>query len=167
MTTLVRAGILAGTLMTAGCGLGDGECLVESRALELSGQTADGPVIVNGFLELSETRGSENGAFVIWHFRVVPSSGNVTAVLLRRGTPGAPGRELYRFPLVNGVPASGVITQVFARTPYDGVMPFPDFWDLVQREPVSFFAEVDGGARLLSVGPLVRTGSSDWQEACS
>ena len=164
---LFLAGGVAIALGAAGCGLGDGECLVESRTLELGAQTADGPLTGSGFLELSETRGAENAAFVIWHLRAAPFTGTGTAVTLRRGTPEALGRELYRFPVVNAVPASGVITQVFVRTPYAGDVPFSDLWEIVQREPVTFFAELDGVVQTLRVGPLLRTGSSDWQEVCS
>lgn len=59
------------------------------------------------------------------------------------------------------------MTQVFVRTAYAGEVPFAELWDLVQRDAVSFHAELDGDGRPQRVGPLVRTGSSDWQEACS
>ena len=163
-----HAGVIAAALgvATAGCGLRDGECLVESRTLELGAQTSNGSLTGNGFLELSETRGAENGAFVIWPLRAAPFAGTATAVSLRRGPPETPGRVLYRFPLVDAVAASGVITQVFVRTPYAGEVPFAELWELVQREPVSLHAEIDG-VRTLRVGPLLRTGFSDWQEVCS
>jgi hypothetical protein len=120
-----------------------------------------------GFLELSETRGADNGAFVLWHLRAAPFTGRATVVSLRLGPPEAPGRLLYQFPLVNSVPDSGVLTQVFVRTAYAGEVPFAELWDLVQREPVSFHAVLDDGVRPLRVGPLLRTGSRDWQEVCS
>lgn len=68
---------------------------------------------------------------------------------------------------MNSVPESGVITQVFVRTAYAGEVPFAEIWELVERQPVSFEVVFDGDVRPLVVGPLIRTGSSDWQEACS
>ena len=154
--------------LAAGCDrAGLVRCEVESRALEYRAETGSDSRTGNGFLELSETRGAENRAFVIWHLRATPFVGRATSVSLRQGPPEAPGRVLYRFPLVNPVPESGVLTQVFVRTPYAGEVPFAELWELVQREAVSFHAELDGEVRPLRVGPLVRTGFSDWQEACS
>jgi hypothetical protein len=150
----------------AGCGVG-GRCLVESRASEYRAETSSGSRVGNGALQLSETRGAENGAFVLWQLRVAPFAGRATSVSLRQGTPEAPGRLLYRFPLVNSVPESGVLTQVFVRTAYSGDVPFAEMWELIQREPVSFEATFDGDVRPLRVGPLLRTESSDWQDVCS
>jgi hypothetical protein len=69
--------------------------------------------------------------------------------------------------VVNSVPESGVITQVFVRTAYAGEVPFAELWDLVQREAVSFEVVFEGDVRTLRVGPLLRTGFSDWQEVCT
>jgi hypothetical protein len=169
MATSVRTLCVAAALAIAapGCDGGLVRCEVESRALEYRAETRSDSLTGNGFLELSETRGAENRAFVIWHLRASPFGGRARTVSLRQGPPEAPGRLLYQFPLLNSVPESGVLTQVFVRTPYAGEVPFAELWDLVQRDAVSFHAELDGDARPLRVGPLVRTGSSDWQDACS
>ena len=160
------AALLALFFVACDGGLG-GRCLVESRALEYGAETRSGGRVGTGFLELSETRGADVGAFAIWHLRIAPPAGTARTVSLRQGPPDAQGRVLYRFPLVNPVAESGVLTQVFARTPYAGEIPFAELWDLVQREPVSFEAVLDGDAAAVRVGPLGRTRSSDWQEACS
>jgi hypothetical protein len=152
---------------TAGCDRGLVRCEVESRSLDFGAETRTDSLTGNGFLELTETRGAENAAFVVWHLRAAPFGGTAAAVSLRQGPPEAPGRLLYRFPLVNSVPQSGVLTQVFVRTPYAGEIPFAELWELVQREPVSFHAVLEADARPLRVGPLLRTAFSDWQEACS
>ena len=156
---------IAFLVAAAGCDLGStlGGCGVETRSLEYGAQTATRA----GFLELSETRGDENGAFVIWHVRATPFPGSARTVSLREGPPDAPGRLLYRFPVANAVPESGVLTQVFTRTPYAGEVPFAELWDRIQREPVSFHAELESDATVVRIGPLLRTGSSDWQEACT
>ena len=164
---LAGAAAAALTATAAGCDLGPGRCTVESRALEFGAETVSGALRGNGFLELSETRGAENRTFVTWHLRAAPFAGRARAVSLRQGPPDAPGRLLYRFPLVNAVPESGVLTQVFTRTAYAGEVPFAELWELIQREPVSFHAELDGDARPLRVGPLLVTMASDWQEVCS
>jgi hypothetical protein len=166
---LAGAAAAALTAAGAGCELGPdlGGCAVESRSLEYGAETVTNSLRGNGFLELSETRGAENGAFVVWHLRAAPFAGRARMVSLRQGPPEAPGRLLYRFPLLNSVPAAGVLTQVFVWTPYAGEVPYAELWELVQREPVSFHAELDGDVPPLRVGPLLRTGSSDWQEACS
>jgi hypothetical protein len=149
----------------AGCDID--RCGVESRSLEYAAETRSGSLVGNGFLELSETRGAENRGWVIWHLRVAPFVGRARTASLRQGPPEAPGRVLYEFALVNSVPESGVITQVFVRTAYVGQVPFTELWELVQRQPVSFEVLFDGDVRPLVVGPLRLTGSSDWQEACS
>jgi hypothetical protein len=163
---LARAVAAALAAALAGCGLGEGRCLVESRSLQYEAETRSDSLLGRGVLELSETRGAENSDWVLWHVRVLPFAGRVTAVSLRQGPPQAPGRLLYRFPVVNSVPESGVITQVFVRTAYAGEVPFADLWDLVLREDVSFEAVFDD-VRTLRVGPLLRTGFSDWQEVCT
>jgi hypothetical protein len=157
----------AALAVTAAPGCDVDRCGVESRALEYAAETRSDSRVGNGFLELSETRGAENASSVIWHVRVAPFAGTVRSVSLRQGPPEAPGRLLYEFPLVNSVPASGVITQVFVRTAYAGRVPFAELWELVQRQPVSFEVLFEGNVRPLAVGPLIRTQSSDWQEACS
>jgi len=169
MAGALRTGsLLAGTsaalaiLSGPGCGLTN-RCTVESRSLQYEAGTADGM----GFLQLSQTRGAESGAWVLWHVRVTSSAGTVRTVTLREGPPDAPGRLLYDFPLLNSVPPSGVVTQVFVRTAYAGEVPFAEVWELVQSHPVSFEVAFDGDVRPLRLGPLVRTGASDWQEICS
>jgi hypothetical protein len=142
-------------------------CEVESRVLEYAAETRSDSRVANGFLELSQTRGAENAAWVSWHVRVAPLAGRARTVSLRQGLPDAPGRLLYQFPLVNAVTESGVLTQVFVRTSYAGEMPFADLWELVQREPVVFEVLFDGDVRPLFIGPLLRTDSSDWQDTCS
>jgi hypothetical protein len=164
---LARAVVAALAAALAGCGLGEGRCLVESRSLQYEAETRSDSLVGRGFLELSETRGAENAAWVLWHVRVAPFVGRATTVSLREGPPEAPGRLLYRFPVVNSVPESGVITQVFVRTAYAGEVPFAEFWDLVQREAVSFELVFEGDVRTLRVGPLLRTGFSDWQDVCT
>jgi hypothetical protein len=74
---------------------------------------------------------------------------------------------LYEFPLTNAVADTGVITQVFVRTPYAGQVPFAELWELLLRQPVSFEITFAGEAPAVRVGPLGRTGFSDWEEACS
>jgi hypothetical protein len=166
---LTLAGAVAAALevAAAGCDLDVGRCAVESRSLQYGAETRSDSLVGNGFLGLSETRGAENGTFLLWHLRVAPFVGRARIVALRQGPPEAPGRLLYQFALVNSVPESGVITQVFVRTPYAGQVPFAELWELVQREPVSFEALFDGDVRPLRVGPLLPAGSSDWQEVCS
>ena len=142
-------------------------CLVESRAQQFEAQLASGGVSGRGSLVLSETRGAETGAFVIWHVRATPLPADVARVLLREGTREAPGRVLYEFPLVNAVAESGVITQAFTRTPYAGPLPFAELWDLVGRQPVVFEIAFAGGAPPLHIGPLGRTSAGDWQDVCT
>jgi hypothetical protein len=152
----------------AGCDQGIGiRCAVESRSLEYSAETRNGALVGNGFLTLSETRGAENRTFMTWHLRAAPSTARARSVALRQGPPGALGRLLIQFPLVNAVSDSGVITQVFVQTPFAGEVPFAELWELIQREPVSFDAVFEGDVAPLRVGPLLRTNSSDWQEICS
>jgi hypothetical protein len=164
-----RAGATAIAVAATGCdfGRGVGGCAVESRALEHRAETRSDSRVGNGSLQLSETRGAENRTFVLWQLRVAPFAAGARTVSLRLGPPELPGRLLYQFPLLNPVPESGVITQVFVRTPYAGAVPFAELWELIQREPVSFEAVFDGDMRPLRVGPLLRTASSDWQDACS
>ena len=166
MPRSILAGIVAAGLAVLGVGCDLERCETESRALEYGAETRSGSLVGNGFLQLSETRGSENVASVLWHLRVAPAAGRARTVSLRQGPPQAPGRVLYEFPLVNSVTESGVITQVFTRAAYAGKVPFAELWELVQREPVSFEIVFEGDGRLV-VGPLLRTGSSDWQETCS
>jgi hypothetical protein len=142
-------------------------CLVQSRAQQFEAQFVSGVVSGRGFLLLSETRGAESGAFVTWHVRMAPVSAAVARVLLREGTREAPGRVLYEFPLVNVVPDSGVITQVFTPTPYAGRVPFAELWDLIQRQAVLFEVVFAGGAPPLHIGPLDRTSAGDWQDVCT
>ena len=142
-------------------------CLVQSRSQVFEGQPASGTVAGRGSLQLTETRGDENGAWVVWHVRASPLPAQATRVFLREGTPDAPGRVLYEFPLTNAVAESGVITQVFVRIPYAGQVPFEELWELVQRQPVSFEVVFGGGAPPLRIGPLNRTGSSDWHDVCT
>jgi hypothetical protein len=142
-------------------------CEIESRTQEYGAETRTDSRVANGFLELSQSRGAENAAWVLWHVRVTPLTGRARTVSLRQGLPNAPGRLLYQFPLVNAVAESGVLTQVFVRTAYAGELPFAELWELVQREPVFFEVVFDGHVRPLLVGPLLPTNSSDWQETCS
>ncbi len=154
-----------GLAPSLGC---EGErCLVQSRAIQHEAQSSGDGRVGRGFLELAETRAAENAAWVLWHVRVTPFAGTATTVVLRQGTPQAPGAVLYRFPVVNSAPDSGVLTQVFVRTAYAGEVPFDQLWDLVQSQPVSFEVVFDGGVAPLRIGPLLRTGFSDWQDACS
>jgi hypothetical protein len=152
-----------------GCGLARDleRCEVQSRSLQYAAETKSDSLVGTGFLELSETRGAESGAWVLWHLRVAPFTGRVRVVSLRQGPPEAPGRALYEFPLLNSASESGVVTQVFVRTAYRGEVPLAELWELIQRHPVSFEVVFDGDVRSLRVGPLLRTGFSDWQEACS
>lgn len=108
---------------------------------------------------------------MIWHVRAAPLPAAVERVLLREGTPEAPGRVLYEFPLANVVPELGVITQASTPTPYAGLVPFTELWDLVQRQPVVFEVVFGGGAPPLHGSltkaqrgwTVTRTGSvSDW-----
>jgi hypothetical protein len=156
-----RARVLSAALaLLAGTGCDFGErCTVESRTLEYEAG--------RGYLELVETRGAENATFILWHVRVDASVGTATRAVLREGTPDAPGRVLYDFPLVNPVPASGVVTQVFVRTAYAGEIPFAELWELLGRQPVSFEVGFDGDVPPVRDGPLERSGFSDWQETCS
>jgi hypothetical protein len=149
-----------------GCDLGE-RCLVESRSLHYEAETSREGRVGRASLELTETRGAETASWVVWHVRVTPFVTGARRVVLREGPPDAPGRVLYDFVVVNAVPASGVVTQVFTRTPYAGEVPSAELWELVQRQPVSFEILFDGDARPFRVGPLLRTGSSDWQDACS
>src|SRR5687767_5565632 len=144
----VRTVAAALGMLASGCDLGNGiGCAVQSRALQYEAETRRGALIGIGFLELSETRGGEERDFTVWHLRAVPLPGRAARVSLRQGTPDSPGRVLYEFPLLNAVPESGVITQVFVQTPYAGAVPFAELWELVQREPVImeavFEADVD------------------------
>jgi hypothetical protein len=152
-------------LLAAGCD--PYRCEVQSRSLQYEADIAGGPIAGRGSLELAETRGAENAAFVLWHVRASPLPAPVARVLLREGTPQAPGRVLYEFPLTNAVADSGVITQVFVRTPYAGQVPFAELWELIQRQPVSFEVVFAGAAPPLLIGPLGRTGSSDWHDVCT
>lgn len=161
----IAAATLVAAVLAAGCD--PYRCLVQSRAQQYEAQTASGPVAGRGFLELAESRGAENGAFVMWHVRASPLPAPATRVFLREGTPEAAGRVLYEFPLTNAVADSGVITQVFTRTPYAGTVPFAELWDLVQRQPVSFEVVFASDLPALRMGPVNRTGSSDWQDVCS
>jgi hypothetical protein len=156
-------------ILAAGCGLARDleRCEVESRSLQYAAETRSDSLVGTGFLELSETRGSERGAWMLWHLRVAPFGGRARVVSLRQGPPEAPGRVLYEFPLLNSVSESGVLTQVFVRTAYAGEVPFAELWDLIQHQPVSFEVVFDGDVQPLRVGPLVRTDFSDWQEVCS
>ena len=142
-------------------------CLVQSRAQQLEAQFVSGVVSGRGSLLLSERRGAESGAFVIWHVRAAPIPAAVARVLLREGMREAPGRVLYEFPLANVVADSGVITQVFTPTPYAGLVPFNELWDLIQRQPVVFEIVFAGGALPLHIGPLDRTSAGDWQDVCT
>jgi hypothetical protein len=162
------AGLASAALtLFAGAGCDPTRCLVESRALQYEAQTTTDSRTGVGSLELVETRGEERGTFILWHVRVAPLPGTARTVVLREGPPGAPGRLLYTFPILNPVPASGVVTQVFVRTPYAGAVPFSELWDLVQSRSVSFEVVFEGEARPAGIGPLIRTDSSDWQETCS
>ena len=142
-------------------------CLVQSRAQQFEAQFARGMASGRGSLLLSETRGAESGGFVIWHVRVAPLPAAAARVVLREGTREAPGRVLYEFPLVNVVPDSGVVTQVFTRTAYAGRVPFAELWELLQRQPVVFEVAFAGGAPPLRIGPLDRTSAGDWQDVCT
>src|SRR5688572_28037512 len=114
---VLSAGLAA--LSYARCKLAT-RCTVESRSLQYEAKTRAESRVGTGFLELSETRGAENAAWVIWHVRVEPLAALARTVVLREGPTGGPGRVLYEFPLLNSVPASGVVTQVFVRTTYAG-----------------------------------------------
>ena len=142
-------------------------CETQARSLQYEATVASGPVTSRVAVELAEMRGRETGAFVLWHVRVSPLAAPATRVLLREGRPAAPGRVLYDFPLLNAVPPSGVVTQVFVRTPYAGQVPFAELWDVIQRQPVFFEVVLAGDAPPVALGPLERTGSSDWRDVCS
>ena len=142
-------------------------CLVQSRGQQFEAQLASGVVSGRASLLLSQTRGAESGDFVIWHVRAAPLPAAVERVRLREGTREAPGRILYEFPVTNVVPESGVITQVFTRTPYAGLVPFTELWDLVQRQPVVYEVVFAGAAPPLHIGPLNRTSAGDWQDVCT
>ncbi|HET8646126.1 MAG TPA: hypothetical protein VFO85_11590 [Vicinamibacteria bacterium] len=142
-------------------------CLVQSRAQQFEAPIGSGPITGRAAFSLSQTRGAENDDFVMWHVRASPLPAPATRVTLREGTPDAPGRVLYEFPLVNAVADSGVITQVFTRTAYAGQVPFAELWDLVQRQPVSMEVVFTGDVPPLRVGPLSRTSSGDWQDVCT
>jgi hypothetical protein len=156
---------LVAVALLAGCD--PYQCLVQSRAQQYELQTASGPAAGRVALELSQTRGDENDDFVLWHVRLDGATAPATRVLLREGLPQTPGRVLYEFPLTNAVPASGVVTQVFTRTRYAGQVPFAELWDLIQSQPVSFEVQFSGDSPPVRVGPLGRTGGSDWQDVCT
>ena len=155
-------------MIASGCDIGGGgRCTVQSRTVDYAAETRRGALVGTAFFQLSETRGAEDREWVMWHVRVAPPSNRAVHVSLREGTPESPGPILYEFPIANTVPDSGVLTQVFVRTPYAGAVPFSALWERAEREPVSFLVLIAGDAQALRIGPLVRAGFSDWQDACS
>ena len=161
-TIALIAAIGAGGLGFTGCGAA---CTVQSRILDLrTGQTLGG---TEAALGLRQTRGSEEGRFVMWFVRVNPLVGTVGQVRLRAATGDHAGRVLYEFPLVNAVPAAGVVTQVFEDTPYQGAVPFAELWDLLQRDQ-AFVEVIDAASTsVLRIGPLELRTSLDWQDVCT
>ena len=107
----------------------------------------------------------ENGAWVVGTCACA-FAGRARTVWLPAGTPEAPGRLLYEFAVVNSVPASGVITQVFVRTPTRARCPSR----ALGADPAT--ARILRGsvrrrftaARRRAAHP--ERGSSDWQRAC-
>jgi hypothetical protein len=146
----------------AGCDVAN-RCTVEGRSREYRAETRVGLAA----LELSQTRGAEDRDWLLWHVRVTPWIGTPAAVVLREGAPAAPGPTLAELPVLNTVPDSGVVTQVFVRTAYAGEVPFAELWDLLQARPVTVEVLYGQGQPPVRLGPLVPAGSSDWQEACS
>jgi hypothetical protein len=161
----IASAAVVSAVLSAGCD--PYRCEVQSRSLQYEAELGSGPVAGRGVLELAETRGAENAAFVLWHVRASPLAAPAVRVSLREGTPEAPGRVLYDFPLINAVADSGVVTQVFVRAPYAGQVSFAELWELVQRKPVSFEVVFAADALPVRIGPLGRTGSSDWHDVCS
>jgi hypothetical protein len=157
--------LLAVTASLPGCD--PYRCLVQTRGQQYETETTIAGAAVRGSFLLTERRGAESGQFVIWHVRATPMPGQATRVLLREGTPQAPGRVLYEFPLTNAVPATGVITASLVPVPYAGQVPFAEIWDLLQRQPVSFEVVFTGAVAPLAIGPLGQTSVGDWQDACT
>ena len=155
---------LVGAVLSAGCDRYP--CDFQSRSVQYEAQMGNGPV-ARGFLELIETHGAEEVPSVLWFVRVAPLPAPATRVLLREGAPDSQGRVLYEFPLTNAVADTGIITQVFVRTPYAGQIPFAELWELLLRQPVSFEVTFAGDASPVRIGPLARTGFSDWEDGCS
>jgi hypothetical protein len=161
---LIALSALLGAVLSAGC---DSQlCDFQSRDVQYEAQMGNG-LLARGSLELFETFGAGEVPSVLWHVRVTPLPAPATRVLLREGAPDALGRVLYEFPLTNAVADTGIITQVFVRTPYAGQLPFAALWELLQRQPVSFEVTFAGDAPPVRVGPLGRTAFSDWKQACS
>jgi len=137
---------------------------LEIAELQFRAADSAGTVTSEAFVELDETRGSEEGQYLLWAVREDPTSWPVTAVRLRAGTSDAPGVVLYDFPLLNAVPCAEVITQVFHLRPYDGATPFLALWDRLQSEP--FYVEIvyEGSLAPKGIGPLHLTNEADWRD---
>ena len=155
---------LVGAVLSAGCDTQP--CDFQSRDVQYEAQMGNGP-LARGFLELNETHGAGELPSVLWHVRVTPLPAPATRVFLREGAPDSSGRVLYEFPLTNAVADTGIITQVFVRTPYAGQVPFVELWEILQRQPVSFEVTFAGDASPVRIGPLGRTAFSDWEDGCS
>ena len=155
---------LVGSILSAGCDTQP--CDFDSREVQYEAEMGNGPV-ARGFLELIETRGAGEAPSMLWHVRVAPLPAPATRVLLREGAPDSLGRVLYEFPLTNAVAEAGIITQVSVRTPYAGPVPFAEFWNVLQLQPVSFEVTFAGDASPVRVGPLGRIEFDDWEQGCS
>jgi hypothetical protein len=163
-----RAVSWATILVVAGAGCDFvNRCTVESRAAEYRTEATSGSGVGLAALELSQTRGAEHRDWLLWHVRVTPWMGTPVAVLVREGRPEAPGRTLFELPVLNTVPDSGVVTQVFVRTAYAGSVPFAELWDIIQSRPVTVEILFGASRQPVRLGPLLPAGSSDWQETCS
>jgi hypothetical protein len=152
--------VAIGGLAVIGCY----DCTIQGRFMEFRAAGSAGSAVTEVFLDLNETRGSEDAQYVIWSVRVSPLDGPVTAVRLRVGTAEAPGAVLYDFPLVNAVPDAGVITQVFVNQPYAGEVPFDELWDLIQGDPVFVEVIYQDSPAVPRIGPLELTNARDWQD---
>lgn len=140
------------------------QCTIQGRFMEFRAADSTGAVMHDAFVDLDQTRGSEDGQYILWAVREDPTSGPVNAVRLRAGTPDEPGVVLYDFPLLNAVPSAGVITQVFQLRPYDGATPFLELWDRLQSGP--FYVEIvyEGSLAPKGIGPLRLTNEADWRD---
>jgi len=160
--SLPRIGVALALYVTSGPACY--ECTIQGRFLEFRAADSAGTVTSEAFVELDETRGSEEGQYILWAVREDPTSGPVSAVRLRAGMPDDPGMVLYDFPLLNAVPSAGVITQVFQLHPYAGATPFLELWDRLQHEP--FYVEIvyEGSLAPRGIGPLHLTNEADWRD---
>lgn len=140
------------------------QCTIQGRFMEFRAGDSTEAATSEAFVELDETRGSEEGQYILWAVREDPTSGTVSAVRLRAGTPDKPGIVLYDFPPLNAVPSAGVITQVFQLHPYAGATPFAQLWDRLQREPAYVEIVYEGLLDPKGIGPLRLTNDADWRD---